>query len=48
MALDKLERQLQKKKDKWKDHIHHKHAEKVEFIPSKEEAFEDLDGEDED
>ena len=46
MALDKLERQLQKKKAKWKDHIHHKHEEPLEFYASKDEAFEDLEGED--
>lgn len=27
MALDKIEKQLEKRKSKWKDHIHHKHGE---------------------
>ncbi|RLA61136.1 MAG: ribosome-associated translation inhibitor RaiA [Epsilonproteobacteria bacterium] len=48
LVIDKMEKQLQKKKDKWKNHIHHKHEEKVEFYASKEEGFEDIDTEKED
>lgn len=48
MAMDKMEKQLQKKKDKWKNHIHHKHEEKVEYVASKDEGFEDLETEGED
>jgi putative sigma-54 modulation protein len=42
-VLDKIERQIEKKKDRVKDHIHHKHEDmEVKFFDM-EEAWEDYD-----
>ncbi|MBT3982955.1 MAG: ribosome-associated translation inhibitor RaiA [Bacteriovoracaceae bacterium] len=43
LAVAKLEKQLGKKKDKWKNHIHHKHEEKTEFVDSPEVLFDEHD-----
>lgn len=33
IVSNKLEKQLQKKKGKWKEHIHHKHDDPIKSIP---------------
>ena len=43
LVLEKLEKQLEKKKDKWKNHIHHHSEKNLEFHDDPEAAFADLD-----
>lgn len=43
LAIDKIEKQIAKKKDKWKNHIHRKGKKSAEFHEDAEAGFADKD-----